>query len=165
MRNTAPIITWVQLHLGSDLGTPRVGAGPKVKTVRIRNNDQSRTREEVEDWLKYLGHEGVGAQNVLIVTCAVSPQHSALPLSYSGSAITFNSHLGAISVATPLEIKGLEAKHVLVVDVDDLDSTEAIARAYVALTRASVSLWVALGEKAWNSMQTVALEQISRTVK
>lgn len=165
VRNTGPIISWVQMHLGSDLGTPRVGAGPKVKTVRVRPGDQSRTREEVEAWLKYLGREGVSTQNVLIVTCADSFERSALPLTHSGSTTSFDSHLGAIRVATPAQIKGLEERHVLVVDVEDLDSSEAIARAYVALTRASVSLWVALGDKAWSVLESTAIEQISRTVK
>lgn len=165
VRNTGPIVGWVQLHLGSDLGTARIGAGPKVTTIRVRSNDDARTTQQVEEWLKYLDREGVSNQNMLIITCAASVQQSALPLSCLGSTITFDSKIGSISVATPVQIKGLEAKHVLVVDLDALDSSEAVARAYVALTRASVSLWVALGDKAWDVMQSTAVEQIVRTAR
>ncbi|WP_315913286.1 NERD domain-containing protein [Arthrobacter sp. lap29] len=160
VRNTGPIIDWIQLHLGSDLGIPRVGAGPKVKTVRSRPNDHKRFRELVEDWLKYLHHESVTIGNIQIITCAATPGASALPLSSSGSTLTYTSEIGTISVATPAQFKGLESNHVLVVDLDDLDSSEAEARAYVALTRASVSLWVALGDNAWNVMQSISVEQI-----
>ncbi|MEK0154731.1 NERD domain-containing protein [Arthrobacter oryzae] len=165
VRNTGPIIGWVQLHLGSDLGTARIGAGPKVTSIRVRSNDDARTAHAVEERLKYLSREGVTNENMLIITCAACPQQSALQFSFKGSTVAFNSRIGPITVATPLQIKGLEAKHVLVVDLDALDSSEAVARAYVALTRASVSLWVAVGNKAWDVMQSTAVEQISRIVK
>lgn len=160
VRNTGPIIEWIQLHLGSDLGTPRIGAGPKVKTVRSRPNDHERLRGLVEDWLKYLDHEAVSTTNIQIITCASTPNASTLPLSVSGSTLTYDSGIGPISVATPAEFKGLESNHVLVVDLDDLASSEAEARAYVALTRASVSLWVSLGDNAWNVMESISVEQI-----
>lgn len=165
VRNTGPIIRWVQLHLGSDLGTARIGAGPKVTTVRVRSNDEARTTQQVEEWLKHLDREGVSSRNILIITCGASIQESALPLSSLGSTITFDSKIGVINVATPVQIKGLEAKHVLVVDLEALNSSEAVARAYVALTRASVSLWVALGDKAWDVMQSTTVDQIARAVR
>ena len=58
----------------------------------------------------------------------------------------------AARLVTAAGIKGLEAAHVCVVDVEDVREPVARARLYVAMTRPRIGLWIGLSSRAWHQL-------------
>jgi hypothetical protein len=163
-RNTAPIILQTQLLTGADVGSPSVGAGPAVESIKILNDAEAATALEVQ--IARLVDQGVNREDIAVVS--LRPQgvsSSAVQTSLfrrkrlrlSGDLESPNS-TGLYRVE---EIKGLEAAHICVVDVDRMDDALSISRLYVALTRARVSLWIAYSAVAWDRIASGQLARIN----
>jgi DNA helicase IV len=159
-RNTEPIVTQIQTLLGADLGVPRVGAGPKVGMLHARSD--SAAVEGLDRELERLLDQGVNLNEVAIISLQSEPADS---LAW-GSRISLRGDLGdaastkRVKLWSPQQIKGLESKHVLVVDVHDLLEPNAMQKLYVAMTRARVSLWMAIEDPAWNQLGEMAAQSI-----
>ena len=153
-RNTAPIVTQTQLITGADVGVPRVGHGPPVEYRKATSKSDTVALLDAE--LKRLRQEEIPATEVVVISLAEVPQDSAAfsTKAFSQHRLCRGNDAGPDSVrlVTPSEFKGLEAPHVLVVDVDDLSTPKQKASLYVAMTRPRVSLWMAVGEVAWRQM-------------
>ncbi|TFD46646.1 hypothetical protein E3T33_04765 [Cryobacterium sp. TMT1-2-1] len=156
-RNTAPVIIQTQMLTGADLGTPRVGAGPKVVSLAVGND--SIAGAALDARLAMLVEQGVDLEDVAIVSLRPYGEASAAVRSaaYGRKGIVLAAEgrrTGSATLYRPEEIKGLEAPHVCVIDVDDLDAEAALPKLYVAMTRPRVSLWVAYSDRAWKQLRT-----------
>lgn len=159
IRNARSVVTAVQTYLGADLGTPRVGEGPRVD---ITHEDSAEgARQAIDKRLSQLELDGVGRKSISIVSAASPPGSSCLavdgvlPEHYTGNHKKYE-------VTTAAAVKGLERDHVLVVDVDDLDGTAPRNATYVAFTRPKYSLWACTSNKAYAAMKQIAAEQLAK---
>jgi hypothetical protein len=147
-RNTKPMVEMVKSQLGADLGAPLIGAGPAVQFPRI--SDEVSAVEAFDTRVRQLREEGVDYADIHVVSLSARPSESLISrteLSLTGKITRFaDDELAALW--TPAEVKGLEADHVLVVDVDQVEGAQSLANLYVAMTRARVSLWVGLSNAA-----------------
>ena len=160
-RNPAPVVTQTQLITGADLGVPRVGYGPPVEFDRIDSDTD--VADLIDARLKRLRRDEISAEDIVVISLRSETAASAArdTKAYRRGTLTDQPD-GASSAArlvTAAAIKGLEAAHVLVVDVDHLDDHTDFARLYVAMTRPRVSLWVAVADAAWKRMTSQALAQ------
>lgn len=156
-RNTEPIVTQVQSLLGADLGIPKVGAGPKVLAIHAGPDNQA---FHIDAELSRLADQGVATKDIAMVTILEDAAETGALLS-----APYREGFGGLKpkIFTARAIKGLEARHVLVVDVHDLETSEARSRLYVAMTRARVSLWMGIGDPAWDQMARMAAKSFGRT--
>lgn len=156
IRNARSVVTAVQSYLGADLGTPKVGEGPRVDVVQA--DDQEQIIRMVNDRLKQLSKDGVDRKRISIVSASSNAEESAfavdgnLPARYCAAGV----HYELISAA---QVKGLERDHVLVVDVA-LEDTIAKNNAYVAFTRPRFSLWICVSKECLATMTATAMQQL-----
>jgi hypothetical protein len=153
-RNTAPVVVQTQLLTGADLGTPRVGHGPAVEFRRCGSDRESGDLLEAE--LRRLRQEDIHPSDVVILTLRDSTDQSSAVLTKAFSRrmiapthVSERVETDSTPLCTVQNFKGLEAPHVLVIDVDDISAPELASRLYVAMTRPRVSLWMAVRDKAW----------------
>lgn len=156
-RNTAPVIIQTQMLTGADLGTPMVGAGPKVVSLPVGSDLIAGAALDAR--LTMLVEEGVALEDIAVVSLRPKGVASAAVscAAYGRKQIVLAAEgrrRGSAMLYRPDEIKGLEAQHVCVVDVDDLDAEAALPKLYVAMTRPRVSLWVAYSDLAWKQLRT-----------
>lgn len=165
-RNTAEVVTQTQMTTGADLGIARAGAGPAVEW-QVCVDDEA-TAALLDRRLKELRRQDVDLRDVAVVTVRPTVDESAAVRSKSfrtGRLVPTSSQDGvadSATLATAADIKGLEARHVCVVDVDDVEDVVAQARLYVAMTRPRVSLWVGPSPTAWEQLTQKALTQGAR---
>lgn len=163
-RNTAPIINQTQLITGADLGKPRVGAGPNVKLVPVHNDESAAAA--LDERIKQIRAEDVPLDDLAIVTLRPIDSQSSAELSaaWRQGKITKAGGIrrkGSAVLYRPDEIKGLEAPHVCVIDVDDLERPQTMQRLYVAMTRPRYSLWGAFSELAWEQIKVNFSERLN----
>lgn len=154
-RNTASVVRQTQLLLGADLGVPRIGAGPRVETKKYDLHDEQAAL--LDQRLKELTDEGISLDEIAIVTLKGDTSHSSATMTSNfrrGRARYAHSAAGSgfARIYSPSEIKGLEAAHVCVVDIEDLTAENATYLLYVAMTRPRISLWMALSVQAWQQV-------------
>lgn len=149
-RNTANIVSQVQTYIDADLGTPRIGEGPRVRTEVFE--DQARMVELVRAKLGVLIGDGVSARDIAVI----SAQGATRVVDAGGKSFEF---------MTPRQAKGLEFKYVLIVDVDDLSAEGWQSRLYVAMTRAKVELWICLSKRAEGQIKEIARANVSRLLE
>jgi hypothetical protein len=158
-RNTATIVTQTQLTTGADLGVARAGEGPPVE-YRLCPDEQAAARE-LDLRLRQLRSEEVPAGEIAVITLRddVTDSTATLTSAYRKGTLLprrarqpSDSRAAAAQLVTASDIKGLEATHVCVIDVEDTQTPAARARLYVAMTRARISLWIALNQRAWNQL-------------
>jgi hypothetical protein len=157
-RNTATIVTQTQLTTEADLGVARAGEGPPVE-FRLCLDEQTVARE-LDTRLRQLRGEDVPPEQIAVVTLRDTVANSAATLSAAYRKGTLQARTdprrpaaqAAAQLVTAADIKGLEATHVCVVDVDDTRAPSSRARLYVAMTRARISLWIALNQTAWDQL-------------
>jgi hypothetical protein len=165
-RNTAEVVTQTQMTTGADLGIARAGAGPAVEWQVCPDDDA--TAAFLDRRLKELRRQDVALEDIAVVTVRPTVAESAAVRSKAfrtGRLVPASPQDGATdtaTLATAADIKGLEARHVCVVDVDDVEDVVARARLYVAMTRPRVSLWVGLSPTAWAQLTHKALTQGAR---
>ncbi len=158
-RNTATIVTQTQLTTDADLGVARAGEGPPVE-YRLCPDEQA-VAHELDTRLRQLRSEEVPLEEIAVVTVRdeVTDSAATLTSAYRKGTLVQRRDVrhrpgsgGAAQLVTAAHIKGLEAAHVCVVDVEDTRTAASRARLYVAMTRARISLWVALSQTAWDQI-------------
>jgi hypothetical protein len=156
-RNTATIVHQTQMVTGADIGVARAGQGPPVEYKQCSDDDS--TARLLDAHLKHLRQAEVDDEDVVVVTVRDSTAESAARNSKAFRTGRLAPVLdpaadsaGKIRLTTAAQIKGLEAAHVCVVDVEDVVDPLKRARLYVAMTRARISLWIGLGPTAWNQI-------------
>lgn len=164
-RNTSTIVLQTQEMTGADLGVARAGQGPPVEYVKCATDADAAALLDAH--LKRLRRDEIPLGEVAVVTLRAEPSlssavetrayRSGLLARPDQSASTTPG--GSATLLTVAEIKGLEAAHVCVVDVEELSDQAAIAHLYVAMTRARISLWVALGEDAWRQAADISRKE------
>lgn len=157
-RNTTQVVRQTQLVTGADLGIARAGDGPPV--YYERSKDDAETAVLLEAYLRRLRDDEVDLSTVCVITMRANCADSAATATHafrSGRLVAdASAHppVGRARLVTAAEIKGLEAAHVCVVDVDEVRAADARSRLYVAMTRPRVSLWMALSDIAWAQLVT-----------
>jgi hypothetical protein len=154
-RNTAQVVTQTQLVTRADIGIPRAGDGPQV--VWEQCPDDEATAKLLDPRLKALRRDEVDMADVAVVTLRQRVEESAAVASRAyrtgGLASVSGPPVpGTATLVTASEIKGLEARHVCVVDVDEADEATARSSLYVAMTRPRVSLWLGVSPHAWTQL-------------
>ncbi len=156
-RNTATIVQQTQLVTGADLGVARAGQGPAVQYEQ--SPDDPTTARLLDAHLKRLRQNGVEPRDITVVTLRAAVGDSSATLTKA-----FNTRrlrpadagdpppADAARLLTATQIKGLEAAHICVIDVQDTRDPVQRARLYVAMTRARISLWIALDPVAWTQI-------------
>lgn len=153
-RNTSPVVHQTQELTGADLGVARVGEGPAVEYAKCATDSDAAA--QLDAHLKRLRREEIDLATVAVVTARDDPEASAALqtraysrrdlMRYAGDPTAVTP--GAARLMTAREIKGLEADHVCVIDVDDISGPWK-PRLYVAMTRPTISLWLGLSTTAW----------------
>lgn len=163
-RNTEPIISQTQLITGADLGKPRVGAGPRVRLVPVDSDEAAAT--VLDERIEQFRAEDIALGDVALVTLRPIGSQSSAELSVAwrqGKIVQAGGmrQKGAARLYRPEEIKGLEAPHVCVIDVDDLETPQTMQRLYVAMTRPRYSLWGAFSDLVWDQIKVKFNERLS----
>ncbi|MEV0384276.1 NERD domain-containing protein [Nonomuraea sp. NPDC050643] len=157
-RNTAPVVLQTQLVTGADLGVPRAGAGPAVEYKRC--DDDLHAARLLDAHLSKLRQEDVDLADVAVVTLRDRVQDSSAIHSKAFRSGKLKDHPdprtrrpGTAQLVTTAQIKGLEAAHVCLVDIGDINDTIGSARLYVAMTRPRISLWLAISATVWQQIE------------
>lgn len=155
-RNTAHVVAQTQLATGADLGIARAGEGPGVVWKSCPDDDA--TAHLLDQRLKELRREELDPADVAVVTVRSRVDDSAATRSKAyrtGRLVQASTtdRQDAAVLMTAADIKGLERRHVCVVDVDDVDDPVARANLYVAMTRPLVSLWLGITPTAWSQLE------------
>jgi len=162
IRNARTVVTAVQSHLGVDLGSPRIGEGPDASIVQARTADDACLL--LDGRLTTLRNKGVARRKITIISAATDPSTSVLTVK-GHTPTTYTAGNQSYEVVTAAEIKGLEREHVIVVDVEDLDTTRGRASSYVAMTRPKYSLYVISSPGAYQIMGRNALQYLQQQVR
>jgi len=156
-RNTAPVIRQTQLLTGADLGVPRVGHGPAVEFRRCGSDQDSAQLLDIE--LKRLRQEEIHPSDMVVLTVrdSISESSAIHTKAFARGGLQPRDRADSndpefVRLLTARDFKGLEAAHVLVVDVDDLSNAHVMSRLYVAMTRPRISLWLAIHNRAWEQL-------------
>lgn len=153
-RNTAPVVTQTQLVTGADVGVARVGHGPQVEYRKAASKSDASALLDAE--LKRLRQEEIPAADIVVVSLSEEIAQSAALATKAFAQrrlqLAGQESRDAVCLVSPSEFKGLEAPHVLVVDIDDIRAPRHRANLYVAMTRPRVSLWMAVGDTAWRQI-------------
>lgn len=159
VRNARTVVTAVQSYLDADLGSPRIGEGPDAAIVQARSPEEARRLLDAR--LSNLCGQGVSRKKITIISAANDPSSSVLAVEgRPPSSYTLGNH--PYEVATAANIKGLEREHVIVVDVDDLETAGGRAASYVAMTRPRYSLYVISSPRAYQIMGQNALQYVQQ---
>ena len=97
----------------------------------------------------------------VIISAATDPSASILTVEGRIPA-TYTAGNQSYEVVTAADIKGLEREHVIVVDVEDLDTARGRAGSYVAMTRPRYSLYVLSSPDAYQIMERNALKYLQQ---
>ena len=126
VRNTKAIVHVVQEYLNADVGDPGIVNGEKVEWHAAPSNGDYNAGMDVA---RKLVESGARARDIWIirVNSDVSP-----------------TTVGGFTVTSPRFAKGLEAEHVVVCDLPPQFDELGVAGFYVGVTRARVSLHIAL---------------------
>lgn len=148
-RNTQPIAVQVSLLSGAPMLEVLAPEGPPAELTWYTSvEDQQRA---VADRLRKLRREGFTAGQITILS-RYRLERSVAQVGL-GAAIKDISRGGLdaagaeIAFSTVSSFKGLENEAVLLVDVDDLSSSEGLTSVYVGASRARVALYVFIAEQ------------------
>jgi hypothetical protein len=157
-RNTSAIVTQTQLMTGADVGVAKAGQGPVVQFDRPLTDQDLASLLDAR--LKRLRREEIDLSDVVVITLRDAVEESSATGTKAfarGQLVTVTDNRapaesGVARLVTAMTFKGLEASHVLVVDVDDVSTQQGMSRLYVAMTRPRISLWLAVGPLAWRQL-------------
>jgi hypothetical protein len=148
-RNTKPIAVMTCLLSGATAGETLVAEGPEVDTLWHRNPADALRR--VSRYLNRLLGSSIDPEQIVILSRRALPHSSMAPGLVGVPYPLRESPLlapGSIRFATTSAFKGLESDVVVLVDVDDLDTSEALSSVYVGTSRARAILAIAIDERA-----------------
>jgi hypothetical protein len=157
-RNTSSIVQQTQLMTGADLGLAKAGQGPAVEYERPATDAD--TVALMDARLKRLRQQEIELSDIVVITLRENIELSSAINSKSylrrdlvpHDPLQGNESRAVGRLATVQQFKGLEAPHVLVIDIDDVSTSPAMSRLYVAMTRPRISLWLAVGPGAWEQL-------------
>ena len=143
---------------GADLGVAKAGQGPAVEFDRPLNDEAAAAFLDAR--LKRLRQGEIDLSDVVVITLRDTIEESSASKTKAftrGQLVPVTdgrlpTQSGVARLVTTTTFKGLEAAHVLVVDVDDVATPQAMARLYVAMSRPRISLWLAVGPVAWQQL-------------
>jgi superfamily I DNA/RNA helicase len=148
-RNTQPIAVQVSLLSGAPMLEVLAPEGPPAEIVWYKSSAEQ--QNAISDRLRQLRREGFANRQITILSryrLERSIAHAAFGfplkdisrggLDPAGDEITFS---------TASSFKGLEAEVVLLVDVDDLSSSDGLVSVYVGASRARVALYIFTSEQ------------------
>lgn len=138
VRNTRAIVHMVQEYLAADVGDPGIVNGEAINWEKVV---QGGSRDQAIRLAKSFKRDGVRAADVWVI-----PAHCDASL---------DEFVDGIRVLSPRTAKGLEAEHVIVCDLPEDYTPEALSSLYVAVTRARVSLHIALADADRRRLQTL----------
>jgi hypothetical protein len=159
-RNTVPVVHQTQLLTGADLGVARAGEGPTVEFCR--SSTDADAAAQLDAHLKHLRQDEVDLAEVVVITVRDSTSDSAAvsTKAYRSRHLTLydgdptRTTPGVARLMTSREAKGLEAPHVCLLDIDDLNAPASVSHLYVGMTRSTISLWMSLSVRAWEQLST-----------
>jgi len=167
-RNTSDVVTNIQLMTGADLGVATLGPGPGVDTVVYRSVEEA--ADLAEEKLQALLDQGVSPSDISLLSPLPFEESTFahLPTERINRIVMLDvvtaSHwpLDELSFATIADFKGFENRFLLISDLEDVASgLEEVATLYVGMSRARISLWLAMTESAKEQLELV----ISRNVR
>lgn len=141
VRNTKAIVHVVQEYLKADVGDPGIVNGEKVQWHPVPNNCDVTAAIDVA---RELVEAGVKKRDIWII-CVSSDAETTTA---DGFVVT-----------SPRFVKGLEAEHVVVCELPAEFDEVGIAGFYVAVTRARVSLHIALSSDDRHRLKELARRQ------
>lgn len=153
-RNTIPIASQVAMLSGVPLTESLATEGPEVDYTWYV--DPASQRHELSTRLRKLIHEGFTPDRIAVLSRR-RLQKSGVGGGLAGSLPRLfdvsrgrieDAPTDAIRFSTVASFKGLEADAVFLLDVDDLESQDALASVYVGTSRARVLLVVFVQEQA-----------------
>ncbi len=154
-RNTAGIVQQTQVVTEADLGVAKAGEGPKVEYRRCTTDQEAATLLDAE--LKRLRQDEIPPFDVVVLSLrrTTGSSSACLTKAYRRHSLVDGDPVpgDVVRLATVPAFKGLEAAHVIVVDIDDLSEPKELARLYVAMTRPRVSLSLIVHDLAWAQMK------------
>jgi superfamily I DNA/RNA helicase len=145
-RNTSPIATQVALMSGVPLTSVLAPDGPSVEMEWY--NSYGSQLEAVNRRLDQLTREGFSPSRIVLLSryrlsksvAGAGPESPVHDISRGAGT----AGPGTLTFSTVSSFKGLESDVVLLLDVDDLQSSEGLASVYVGASRARVALLVFL---------------------
>lgn len=165
-RNTAEIARRTTLRTGGDIGRAHAGAGLRVQELFYRSaHEQEELAARV---ISDLRADSVRSDDVILL--------SALPWEASVfSRLAGRHHLapvdrqraGDYGYCHVDDYKGLEARFVVVGDIGTAQALDAlaIARLYVAMTRARAGLWLLIDETCHPALDNLAAQHMEQIVE
>jgi hypothetical protein len=153
-RNTNQIVMQTKMLTGADLGNKSTGPGPAVTIKTFR--DETEAVSLLQAHLEELWNKQVPPSDITILSPRPYNQSSAyrLPdlwrkrITPLDALISLKFPTNGLTFSTIAWFKGLENRHIAVIDIDDLDSTPAArAMLYVGMSRARAVLWICMQEK------------------
>jgi len=150
------------LMTGADLGVATLGPGPGVDTVVYRSVTEAATL--VEEKLRALFDDGVSPSDISLLSplCFEKSTFAHLPADLTDRIVILDTRtasdwpLDGLSFATIEDFKGFENRFLLISDLDDVTSgPKAVATLYVGMSRARISLWLAMTESAREQLEPV----------
>ena len=161
-RNTSDVVMNIQLMTGADPGVATLGPGPGVDTVVYRSVTEAATL--AEENLRALLNQGVTPSDISLLS-PLSFEKSTFahfPSDLTDRIVILDTHtakdwpLDELSFATIEDFKGFENRFLLISDLDDVTSgPQAVAALYVGMSRARISLWLAMTESAREQLEPV----------
>lgn len=157
-RNTVPVVQQTQDVTGADLGVAKAGDGPSVEYVKAESRSGLAT--QLDAHLRRLRRDEVDLSTVAVVSLATDIAESGahgtkhmrdgLLRPFAGDPTARTPQVATLMSAA--EVKGLEYEHVCVIDVGQVTPATWRSKLYVAMTRPTISLWVALDPLAWTQI-------------
>ncbi|WP_426622307.1 NERD domain-containing protein [Microbacterium sp. As-52] len=127
VRNTRAIVHMVQEYLAADVGDPGIVNGEPINWEKVGEGD---SRAHAMRLAKSFKRDGVRASDVWIIP--------------ADCEATLDEIVDGIRVVSPRNAKGLEADHVIVCNLPEDYTAAALSNLYVAVTRARVTLHIAV---------------------
>lgn len=161
-RNTNPIAINTRLLSGARCEETLKTSGPEVEHFWYRdNNDQ---RRKISDCINRLLGQHLTYSEIVILSryrlenSCLSEGLVNVPYKLVNVSDTFKGETKAIYYSTIGAFKGLEAKAVIVIDINDLESNEARLRAYVGCSRAVAYLSLFMNQDLKDDYEHLAFE-------
>jgi len=171
-RNTDQIVLQTQLVTGADLSNQSTGPGPEVTHQEYQSIDESVPL--IQAYLDELVAREVLLRDITILSPLPYEESAASKLSSKwqkkiirlDDKINWHFPFDGLTFATIAEFKGLENRFIVLIDIEDLDSTPlALSTLYVGMTRARVSLRIVFNRRLVNRYRELGMKNISRLSK
>ncbi len=171
-RNTDPIITQTKLFTGTDLATKSTGDGPIVEFDFYDTKKQA--AELIDKFLRKLKNQGCNDSEITILShqeWELSAASELIPKWKNNIRVLKGSQYDlfpfpGITFSTVADFKGLENRYIILIDIDDIDSSPiSIATLYVGMTRARIKLMLLIDKKIESHLNEILLCNYKKITK